>query len=212
MSSLQRLALLTKKKMVDDKISKLEADRLSAIQDEVEKRRESVDKEIAYLEEDLNQINSDIQNLNNPVIIDFSNAVETNSQNHCEAIEASESYRQEIYDKQSYTISKVSLLLLKFAVAIILASIIGKLSSSNAELIGALVTFTYFADMESIQGDGLGIFLDFMVQEFALVFIVSSSLAIVMRNEPYIHNPKIKYISIWVILVSMIAIIFLSTI
>jgi hypothetical protein len=210
MNSLQRIALLAKKKMVDDKISKLEADRLNAIQDELEERREAIDKEIAYLEDNLNQINSEIQTLSNPVVIDFSNAIETNSKNHSEAVKSSESYRQEIYDKESYAIGKMALLGLKIAVAMILASIIGKLSSNNPELVESLVAFTFFADMDNL-GETLGLFLDFTSQEFILVFVISSALALIMRNEPYIHNSKIKYISIWIIIVSMVAIIFLST-
>ena len=234
MSTLQKVALYTRKKTIDDKLKKLEEDRLRAIESEqvaqsrkeaenlkninlankakdkeVKARREDIDKEIEYHKECLDQINTEIQELNTPVVIDFTSDTQANSTSHADATEATESYRQEIYDKQHYYIDKKSLLVLKIAIALILASIIGKLSASNTELIENLVSFTYFADMDSLGS--FGIFIDFSLQEFLLVFILTGAFSLLMRNEGYIHNPSIKYLSIWVILISMFAIIILST-
>lgn len=235
MKTLQKMALHARKRMTDDKLARLENERLRDLENEqiaqsrkeaenqkqinlaneakekeIKKRRESIDKEIAYLEDTLDQINQEIQNINTPVVIDFTNDIEVNSKNNYEANIAVENYRNEIYDKQSYSIGKFALFSLKVAVAMILATIVGKLSATSPELVESMVAFTYFADMESVEGL-FGLFLDFLSQEFFLVFVTSSALALVMRNEPYIHNQKLKYISIWIIIISMITIILLST-
>ena len=233
--SVQKILLNAKKKMFDNQIEKLKEKQRQEVENEqiaqsrqdahnkqrlneaneakelaYAKRREAIDKQIVYLEENLVQINQELQQLSNPVVVDFSAETEMNSKNHHEATVAAEEYRVEIYDKQHYAITKMALFALKVAIAMILASIIGKLSASNPELIENLVVFTYFADMDSF-GDSLGLFLDFTSQEFLLVFLLSAALSLLMRNEPYIHNKTVKYGSVWVIVVSMIAIIILST-
>ena len=231
----QELLLHTKKKIVDNQIEKLKAKERQEIENEriaqsqrdaynkqrlneaneakeleYTKRRDAIDKQIMYLEENLAQINQEIQQLSNPVVVDFSTETERNSKNHHEATIAAEEYRVEIYDKQHYTITKMKLFSLKVTIAIIVASIIGKLSASNPELIENLVMFTFFADMDNL-GDTFGLFLDFTSQEFLLVFVSSEALSLLIRNESYIHNQVVKYVSIWVIVISMVAIIILST-
>ena len=118
MNTLQRAVLHTKKRITDDKLARLENERLRDLENErisqsqkeaenqkqinlvneakeveVEKRRIVIDKEIVYLENVLEQINQEIQNLNTPVVVDFTNNIEINSKNHYESSQAVESYR-----------------------------------------------------------------------------------------------------------------------
>jgi hypothetical protein len=88
--------------------------------------------------------------------------------------------------------------------------VVGKLTVSNPELVEMLVAFSFFSDFESM-GESLGLFVDFLTQEFASVFFTSIALTWIFRDAKFIHNSKIKYICIVLIILSLISIIALST-
>ena len=188
MDDIKKLTLQAKQKLVDNKLHKIEQNRLRAIEEEkiaqstkeaanqkrlnianenkqkeIQERRKSIDKEIAYLEEQLTQINQDIQELHAPVVVDFITSIQTNAQTYNHSSTESKKLKDEIYEKQSYNISAMALQGLKITIAVVLASVVGKLTVSSPELVESLVSYTFFADMESF-GESFGLFTDFLTQ------------------------------------------------
>lgn len=235
MKSMQKLVLSSKRKLIDDKLRKAEQNRLRAIEEdniaqskretenqrllnianenkekELTKRREAIDKEIAYLEESLEQINQEIKELNAPVVVDFVTALQSNAEAYSNSQEESKKLKDEIYKKQSYNIDYLSLMGLKIAISMVLAMVIGKLTVSSPELVQSLIAYSYFSNIESL-GESLVLFIDFLTQEFLIVFTLSASLTWIFRDANFIHNSKFKYICILLIIISLVSIIVLST-
>ncbi len=179
-------------------------------QQETLEKREAIDKEVNYLENLLTEINGEINMLDAPVVVDYIASIERNSIIYNHSFKETQEIKQEIIDKSLYSISTYALLGLKISIAMILASIVGKLSVVNPEMVEELISFTIFENFEFVN-ESLGLFLDFLLQEFILVFVISSALTWIIRDEAFIHNKTIKYITIWLIAICLIAIIFLGT-
>ncbi|MEA3290533.1 MAG: hypothetical protein U9Q04_10185 [Campylobacterota bacterium] len=235
MNDLKKLTLNAGQRIVDNKKNRIEQDRLRAKEEEkiaqsikeaenqkrlnaanenkqkeIEERREAINKEIAYLDDELIQIDKEIEALHAPVVVDFTTSTKNNSETYNHSSVEAKKLKDEIYDKQSYSISATALLGLKFAITVVLASVVGKLTVSSPELVESLVAYTFFADIESL-GESFGLFSDFLSQEFFMVFLASAALAWLFRDEDFIHNKTWKYTSIWIIVISLVSIILLST-